>query len=314
MKSQVSVIICAHNPRENYLRRVLVGLQTQTLPFTEWELLLVDNGSKIPVSERVDLSWHPEARHIRENELGLTSARLRGIREAQADIFVFVDDDTVLAADYLEQALTIGTQWPFIGAWGGGVAAEFEIPPPAWIGDQLWRLTVFEVKEDVWSNLRDGFATYPVGAGLCIRRTVARRYLEWCGTNKKSSALDRSGAGLAGYGDMDLCQCAIDIGLGVGRSTKLKLTHLIPAARLTVDYFVRHAEGDAASHLAYRAIRGLPYKHLANYSWFKELVWRLHCWKRRVPQEQRQIHAAHLRGLKKGLALAQEIETAKPKS
>ena len=52
---------------------------------------------------------------------------LRGIREAQCSLLVFGHDDTVLAPDYLEQALRIEAEWPILGAWGGDVAGEFEI-------------------------------------------------------------------------------------------------------------------------------------------------------------------------------------------
>jgi glycosyltransferase involved in cell wall biosynthesis len=311
---KISVVICTHNPREEFLRRTLEALRNQTLSKSDWELLVIDNASDKPLAGRVDLSWQPNSRHLLESKLGKLYAWLLGMREAKADLFLFVDDDNVLAPDYLEQTLKVSEQWPFIGAWGGSVIPEYEAAVPDWVGDQLWRLTVLEVKEDVWSNLRDNFATFPVGAGMCVRRVVADRYLEWCAKNKISSALDRSGKGLGGYGDMDLCQCAIDIGLGVGRSTKLKLTHLIPAARLTLDYFVRHMEGDAASQLAYRAMRGLPYRHLAKDNLFHELVWQLSWLVHRQPWERQHLHAAYRRGIKKGLELAKEIEAVRLKT
>src|SRR6266481_7107559 len=99
---RVSVIICAHNPRPDYLGRALEALKGQTLSKDQWELLLVDNASKENLAERFDLSWHPHARHIREDELGLTPARLRGITESIGKLLVFVDDDNVLSLDYLE--------------------------------------------------------------------------------------------------------------------------------------------------------------------------------------------------------------------
>src|SRR5216684_3043522 len=37
----VSVIVCTHNPRSDYLRRVLDALQAQTVPMENWELLIV---------------------------------------------------------------------------------------------------------------------------------------------------------------------------------------------------------------------------------------------------------------------------------
>jgi hypothetical protein len=302
---KISVILCTHNPREEFLRRMLESLRGQTLPRDQWELLLIDNASPVPLAGRCDISWHPHARYLLERKLGKLNAWLLGMSEARADILLFVDDDNVLASNYLQQALVVAEQWPFVGAWGGSVIPEYEVPQPAWVGDEVWRLAALEVKEDIWSNLRDSFSTFPIGAGMCIRNKVGQRYLEWCGLNKKSIALDRSEKGMFGYGDMDLCQCAMDIGLGTGRSTRLKLTHLIPASRLTADYFVRQAEGEAASLLMYCSIRELPFQHLVRYSWFKEFVWWLHCLKRRVSREQRQIHAAHLRGLKKGLQLVE---------
>src|SRR5271170_3727335 len=104
---ECSVIICTHNPRQDYLRLTLEGLEKQTLPKERWELLLIDNASKEPLAGKWDLSWHPNARHIREEELGLTPARLRGIKESKGGLLVFVDDDNVLEVNYLETALDI---------------------------------------------------------------------------------------------------------------------------------------------------------------------------------------------------------------
>ena len=95
----VSVIICTHNPRPDAFRRVLDSLAAQTLPKAQWELLLVDNASDDRLEPRWPLSWHSNARHVREDQLGLTAARLRGIRESRGDVLIYVDDDNVLAAD-----------------------------------------------------------------------------------------------------------------------------------------------------------------------------------------------------------------------
>lgn len=45
----VSVIIPTHNPRRDYLSRVVDALRVQTLPHEEWEVLVVDNGSREPL-------------------------------------------------------------------------------------------------------------------------------------------------------------------------------------------------------------------------------------------------------------------------
>jgi glycosyltransferase involved in cell wall biosynthesis len=303
---KASVVLCTHHPRPSYLERALAALQAQTLSKDQWEILLIDNASTPPVADRFDLSWHTGARKLVEGKLGKLNAWLLGIAESKGEILVFVDDDNVLSRDYLERSLTISVQYPFLGAWGGSCLPEYEIPLPGWVGKEVWRLTVCEIKEDVWSNLRDIFTTFPVGAGMCIRREVGRRYTEWCDHNTHGRLLDRSGKGLGGYGDMDLNQCAMDIGLGTGRFAQLTLTHLIPAARLSLEYFVRHAEGDAASLILYLAIRGLPFRDVARQTLLNKLIWKLYCWKHGVPVEQRKIREAHSRGLRRGLQLAED--------
>src|SRR5215216_3255811 len=99
---ELSVIICTHNPRREYLERALAGLAAQTLPRDQWELVLVDNASNPPLEPWFDVSREPKPRLIQETQLGLTHARLRGVRESSGEIIVFVDDDNVLAPDYLE--------------------------------------------------------------------------------------------------------------------------------------------------------------------------------------------------------------------
>src|ERR1019366_1385337 len=165
----ISVIICAHNPPPDYLGLTLEGLKAQTLPKAQWELLLIDNGSAKPLSSMADISWHSQARHVREDQLGLTHARLRGIRESSGGLLVFVDDDNVLASNYLAEAESIARDWPKLGAWGGQLEPRFELEGelPEW-KRALWTGTI---SRDLWSNCYDRQAT-PAGAGLCIRRSV----------------------------------------------------------------------------------------------------------------------------------------------
>jgi glycosyltransferase involved in cell wall biosynthesis len=55
MRPHLSVIICTHNPRKDYLERVLKALQEQTLPSESWELLLIDNASDNLLEKKIDL-------------------------------------------------------------------------------------------------------------------------------------------------------------------------------------------------------------------------------------------------------------------
>src|SRR5262249_19878462 len=161
-------------PREDYLRRALEALRSQTLPFADWEFLLIDNGSCERLAPRIDLSWHPGGRHIREEELGLTPARLRGIAEAKGDLLIFVDDDNVLWHDYLETALRISVTHPHLGAFGGSIEAEFEVEPDPRLESLLPSLAIRRITEAKWANF--GLGSVPYGAGLCARAKVPQAY------------------------------------------------------------------------------------------------------------------------------------------
>lgn len=235
---------------------VMQALQKQTLDKSEWEFLLVDSGSEIPLSSRVDLSWHPLSRCVREDVGGLTRARLRGIAEAGGELLVFVDDDNELDADFLENALRLASAWPTIGAWSGASRPRFDSAPAEWTKRYWGNLVIRDVPSDLWSNLPLLPETMPCGAGLCVRRQVAAHYCQLHDEGKRGFVLDRTGQSLMSGGDNDLAACACDLGMGVGIFSSLRLTHLIPDARLQEDYLVALAKGIALSAILLRSFRG----------------------------------------------------------
>jgi glycosyltransferase involved in cell wall biosynthesis len=238
----LSVIICTYNPRGNYLRRCVDALREQRLTYDKWDLVVVDNRSDELLAGRVNLCWHPKARIFREETLGLTAARLRGIRESTGELLVFVDDDNVLDSDFLEVAHRTSRERPFLGSWSGQCRPAFEQPPPEWTRRYWGNLVIREFDTDIWSNLPRLPQSMPCGAGLCVRRNVALHYLELHESGKRSFQFDRKGNSLLSGGDNDLAACACDLGLGVALIAALKLTHLISPERLTEDYLARLAE------------------------------------------------------------------------
>lgn len=253
-----SVVICAHNPRPDYLERTLAALRAQTLPRDAWELLLIDNASTEPLSELHSLDWHPTGRHIRELQLGLTPARLRGIAEADGDLLVFVDDDNVLAPDFLAEAVRIGETHPFLGAWGGSALGEFDTEPESWTRPYLHELTIREVRRPVWSSNIEDLTCVPFGAGLCIRKAVAERYAAALEASSDRKSLGRRGASLMSGEDLDMVLMCPALGLGFGLFPELTLQHLIPPARHQEDYLARLVYAKAFSQQVLMAAHAKP--------------------------------------------------------
>lgn len=252
----VSVILCTHNPRADYLHRVLASLREQTLPAERWEFLLVNNASSQPLEETWDISWHWRGRHVREDKLGLTAARLRGIEESSGELLIFVDDDNLLAPDFLAQALAISarSEAMVLGAFGAGVLKpEFEVQPAAGLRPYIGLLALRSVSSALQSNNPKDTACIPWGAGLCVTRAVANLYWQFVADLDVTDILDRRGPRLFSGGDDLFSRVAAEAGLGFGVLPELRITHLISASRLNERYFTRLIRDHALSHgvLAY---------------------------------------------------------------
>lgn len=255
MAPEISVILCTHNPRIDYLERVLEALRGQSISLACWELLLIDNKSEEALARRVDLTWHPLARVVREEELGLTRARLRGIAEARGELLVFVDDDNVLRSDYLEQAFKISNEWPKLGAWSGRVLPEYEEAPAEELKPFIWRLCIRDFEKDSWGN-EGSFDSTPWGAGICVRKVVACRYSEQTKMDPLKKSLGRKGQGLGSSEDIDMALTSLDLGMGTGVFRLLETQHLIPKRRVQESYLLKLIEDTEAGSVAYKLSRG----------------------------------------------------------
>jgi glycosyltransferase involved in cell wall biosynthesis len=268
---KISVIICTHNPRPDYLTSVLEALKAQTFSTDSWELLVVDNASESLVAASHDISWHPNARHVLEENLGLTCARLRGIAESSADVVVFVDDDNVLGTDYLATAVRLLQNHPWLGAIGGQTLPEYEVRPPEWLGRYERLLAIRYLKRARWSNAVDDWDSQPWGAGMVVRRSVCEIYVKNLSKGFDRRALDRKGTRLTSAGDIDLILGCLDVGLGFGTFPELVVTHLIPEGRMTEEYIAKITRALIASNLWLSHLRGDPIQFSERPSFYTHL-------------------------------------------
>lgn len=248
---ELSVIVPTHNPQPGRLRRALAGLRAQTLPADHWETLLVDNASAPAVEvEPLRAAAPANLRAVREPELGLTAARRRGFAEARAPLCVLVDDDNVLAPDYLAHVVRLFAAHPRVGALGGKSLPEFEAEPPEWAREFLPLLALRDLGDQprMAEGLRPVGAVRnqypaeaaPIGAGMGIRRAAA---MKWLADNVDSNLSDRRGVELSSGGDNDIVFTVLKDGWEVAYFPELRLTHLIPASRMTPAYLSRLNHG-----------------------------------------------------------------------
>ena len=98
----LSIIVPAYNV-ENYIKQCIDSILAQT--FTDFELILVDDGSKDSTGEICDAYAGKDARVrvIHKQNGGLVSARKAGLAEAVGEYAAYVDGDDWIAEDMFQR-------------------------------------------------------------------------------------------------------------------------------------------------------------------------------------------------------------------
>lgn len=258
-----SVIVPTHNPEPERLRRTLLAIRAQTLPGARHETILVNNAStSFPAADFFAHCAPPNFSVVAEPALGLSAARIRGFATARADVAVLVDDDNVLAPDYLTQVIALFSAYPGVGAIGGKSVPEFAIEPPAWAREFFPLLALRDLGEAplVSKGLRPPGTTRneypacaPIGAGMALRRAAWKAWTD-ARVASPTALSDRRGSALSSAGDNDLVFCMLRAGWEVAYFPALALTHLIPASRLTAGYLARLNRGIQTSWMQVLAL------------------------------------------------------------
>jgi glycosyltransferase involved in cell wall biosynthesis len=142
-----SVIIGTYN-RRNLVLSTLASLRRQTLPYDQFEVIIVDNGSTdgtfnaihhyvnagTPQNKKPEDIWRVCC--LLEAQNGLAYARNKGVMACTGEVAVFLDDDVLVDPYYLEHLL-LAYQETGAEAIGGRVDIHWEAPRPHWLSNDL---------------------------------------------------------------------------------------------------------------------------------------------------------------------------------
>lgn len=105
MSKHVSVVVSTYN-RLELLQELLDALGRQTLPSSGFDVIVVDDGSKVPVAPTLERRKDPYAlKVITQANGGAAAARHTGIMAAKGEVVVITDDDMLVPPEFLERHL-----------------------------------------------------------------------------------------------------------------------------------------------------------------------------------------------------------------
>jgi glycosyltransferase involved in cell wall biosynthesis len=232
-----SLIICVHNGarRLPLTLQALAGLSYRG----HWEVIVVDNASSddsAVVAAQLGKAL-PNLRIIAEPNPGLWNARLKGIAEATCEFVVFVDDDNLLAPNYLEIAGSILRTNGDIDLLNGRSILYPLASVPDWFAQVQHCFAVGE-QLAASGDVPPGATLW--GAGLVVRRK-AFEALRCMGF--EPWLVGRAGKKMLAGDDAELCLALALTGSKAYYSTEMVLRHAIDPGKLDLQVLQRMAEG-----------------------------------------------------------------------
>ena len=228
-----SILIATYN------RAAMLGDTLATLarlqPRAPWEVIVIDNNSPDSTREIVERAmpaFPVPLRYAFEREQGRSAALNCGFRLAQGDIIVTTDDDVRVEPDWLNR-IEAGLESQQCDYVGGRVLPLWGAEPPRWLpktNGQLW--AVIALLDYGRAPLQFG-RRVPLGVNMAMRKSAIDR------VGGFDPRIGRKAGTLLGQEVREWCLRAHAAGLTGFYIPDLVVQHIIPADRLTKQYFRR---------------------------------------------------------------------------
>ncbi len=240
---KISAVICTYN-RYDFLEKAIGSLGVQTLPASDFEILIIDNSPDFVMSEKVKENYeHIESlKYIIEKTPGLSNARNVATDIAEGEFIAFLDDDAIATPQWLEKILEAIKEFgDEVDVIGGRIDPIWEKPRPQGLGDELlgnvsvvdWGGVCREASEKEW------FA----GANITFRVKALQEHGGF------STNLGRKGSGaiLLSNEESDLMEKIRASSRKLVYQPEARVDHLVEEKRLKRSWFRRRASWQAVS-------------------------------------------------------------------
>ncbi|HCY35675.1 MAG: hypothetical protein DKM50_06810 [Candidatus Margulisiibacteriota bacterium] len=248
MSINLSVIIPTRN-RAGSLSGVLDSICVQSLSQGCFEVIVVDNGSSDNTKQITEnfIGKIKNLKYFYEATPGLHVGRHIGLKEAQADILVYTDDDIIAFPNWLA-GVKESFQNQSADLVGGKILPRFETAPPSWIMD-MWNKRSDQGQAlgylsllDFGDEIKEISPHYVWGCNFAIRKSIL---LDAGGFHP--DGMPQELIRYRGDGETFVSQHVMEKGYKTLYNPKASVYHIVPVSRLTIEYFMRRSFNQAIS-------------------------------------------------------------------
>ena len=252
----ITVCICTRD-RPGYVRDCLGGLARQTVGSDCFDILVVDSASTGDAAAELArmVGEFDNARLLRLEQAGLSTARNAGAWEADGGYIAYIDDDAIPAADWIEQiAAAIDERQPPPAMIGGRILPHWEAPLPIWWPRTLrGSLSIIEYEgagEYRTKALPAGLEPY--GANMIVHVLSLRA------VGGFATSSGRLGKALLSDEEVQLAWRLQASGHSVRFDSRIVVQHQIQATRLTPGWLLSRLYWQGVSTVLTRRLLGQP--------------------------------------------------------
>jgi glycosyltransferase involved in cell wall biosynthesis len=232
---RLSLVIATYN-RAEQLMVTLGSVAMQSADPATWECIVVDNNSSDNTRQRVEAFQREHSalniRYCFEKNQGLSHARNAGIAASRGDIVAFIDDDERIVEDFITAYIDLFDQHPDAMAAGGEIIAEYPTGRPRWMSHYTERPIANPM------SFGDKVRLFPAGRIPGGGNMAMRRKL-FTVVGVFNTSLGRTGKRLLGGEESELFERIAKQQYRVYYAPRAVMYHIIPAEKLTRDYFTR---------------------------------------------------------------------------
>lgn len=236
---EISVVICSYN-RANYIREALQSLYNQTLPHTQFEVIVVDNASTDNTEAvcKEFIANHPDAAfyYMLEKRQGASFARNTGAEKVQAPLLCFMDDDAIAFPDFLFKICSFFSDVPEAGGLGGRIIPRYIPAEPPWMSHFVSSLVGHFHYSEARTPFKNG--KYPLESNMIIKTADFHKI---GGFNTRLPGV--SGTLRIGGEGKDFFFRLMELGKVIYYDPAVQVEHVVETAKLTPEYMYRVASG-----------------------------------------------------------------------
>lgn len=247
---EFSVIICTFN-RSKILAQCLTSLSQQSYSEAEYEVIIVNNNSTDDTEEiALSFSKHwPFFKYVTENDQWLSKARNTGSNLASGEYLLFLDDDVILPAGYLERVFYVKNNYEF-KCWGGIDIPYYETEKPKWVKDSYLQ---FRLPYTTFHQVNAYKKECVTGFSFIIEKKLL---FEMGGFDPRVGMK----GDVVGYGEETFLQHHLhDMAIPIGYDPELRLYHHMLPHKLKLKWYFDAADALGKSQAVFkRHLSGLP--------------------------------------------------------